>query len=116
MFAILISSFAMAGGFTPGNDDEAQTEICAAMKIDINIVLTSKDGCKFHVVGNVSWSGNFTGTVTVSGGGDCPDGEYTFGISDPGGNIEIYGDATAVKMLREDEQLLGDLIAVLTDR
>lgn len=50
----------------------------------VNIKLKSKDGCTFHIVGNVSltWTGgfdNFSGTVSISGEG-CNGGTYTFGL------------------------------------
>ena len=52
----------------------------------------SDDGCKFTIDGTISTSwGTFTGfsgTISISGGGDCPDGSWNFGMI-------IYDDNTS---------------------
>lgn len=91
------------------------TEKCERLdnaKRDVNITLISKEGCKFHIKGDVSlWSMSFTGTVSASGEPPCPNDTWTFGIANPGGggNIEISGDNEIVSILSEDPDLVIQL-------
>src|ERR1051325_7488439 len=53
-------------------------------KIHVDFTVTSTGGCSFHIVGDLCysiWSGHvscFTGTVTASGSGGCPNGTWNF--------------------------------------
>lgn len=76
---ILLTSFALSPSSIPA-------------KKSIDITLTSGEGCTVHIVGTVSFRvipleiTNFTGTVSMSGPGDCPNGTLTFSnqaIDDP---------------------------------
>lgn len=65
-------------------------------KKHINHTITSNEGCKFHIVGDVEFTiippsfTNFKGTITMSGSGKCPNGKVTFGVANPNG--ENSGD------------------------
>ncbi len=62
------------------------------MKVKVNTVITSKEGCLIRIVGTVSYTlvppeiTEFSGTVTLSGAGDCPQGTLSFAIAPPNGN------------------------------
>jgi|GEM_PF-5291345 len=64
------------------------------MKVHIDSTFTSVEGCRIQIVGDldvsVSFWGDvtingFSGTVTISGGGDCPNGTLSFGLAPSGG-------------------------------
>jgi len=91
--------------------------------VPIDIHLTSKDGCEFHILGEYSyWGGGFTGTVTASGSGDCPNGTWTFGlvINDDGngpGNVggrgygmKIVGNNPFIFALKQDHKMRKGLV------
>ena len=75
----------------------------------VDMWLTSKEGCKFHIVGDVSWGGSFSGTVTGTSGEPCPNGEWTFGIAAPGGNIQISGDEEIVDFLHGEPGMVREM-------
>lgn len=81
-------------------------------RVKIKITLKSKDGCKFVIDGDYNtWKGTFTGTVTASGPNGCPNGTYTFGlIIHDNGSTDIFGDKEFTSILKEDKQLLSELI------
>lgn len=62
------------------------------MKKQINVSITSIEGCLINIVGTVDYSlippeiTGFNGTVTISGGGDCPNVTLTFGLAPSGGS------------------------------
>lgn len=84
-------------------------------KIHIDITLTSKDGCKFHIVGNYNtWTGNFTGNVYASGKSGCPQGTFSFGlVVHDDGSAEMYGDREIISVFGGDPQMLVDFVAYL---
>ena len=63
-----------------------------AKELPVDITVTTSEGCQFHIVGTAdvtiaipfrnSTINAFTGTITMSGPGDCPQGEFnvTFGM------------------------------------
>ncbi|TMM32433.1 hypothetical protein FDT66_02925 [Polaribacter aestuariivivens] len=59
------------------------------MKSKVNFEWKSNDGCKFRIIGTIDYSvgfsgvsiNDFTGSVEVSGGGDCGNRKYTFGLA-----------------------------------
>jgi len=100
-----------------------------ASALNIDITLTSKDGCKFRIQGelDLTWTGGFEGfigKVTVSGGGDCPNGTWTFGmISDnPGGGngsvdpprngraFRFIGNNPFIEIIKKEPQTLNKMI------
>jgi hypothetical protein len=96
------------------------TNKMSTMYIGINITLTSSGGCKFNVVGNYnSWTGDFVGSVTCSGGADCPQGKYTFSIMAPttnNGNTTIKyisSDAKVISTFQGDPKMEKELITFL---
>ncbi len=88
------------------------SKVNSLKKIKINITLKSKEGCKFVIKGDYNtWTGTFTGTVTASGPGDCPEGTFTFGlVIHDDGSSDIRGDNEFTSILKEDKELLSDLI------
>jgi hypothetical protein len=59
---------------------------------NVDASITSKEGCLIHIVGNVEYSlippaiTGFSGTITISGSGDCPNTSLTFGMAPPHGS------------------------------
>ncbi|MEL6695308.1 MAG: hypothetical protein AAF135_01855 [Bacteroidota bacterium] len=55
-------------------------------KRHVDITLTSNEGCLLHIEGDITYTilppniTGFSGSVTVSGEGDCPNGKVTFGL------------------------------------
>ena len=84
-------------------------------KIHIDITLTSKSGCKFHIVGNYNtWTGNFTGNVYASGSSPCPHGTYTFGLAvQDDGTGQMSGDDAIIQVFKSDPDMLAGFIAYL---
>ncbi len=92
--------------------------------LNIDITLTSKDGCEFHITGelDLTWTGGFegfTGTVTASGGEGCPNGTWVFGmiINNPGGDdpinvneIRFIGTNPLIDVLKNEPKTLTKLI------
>lgn len=89
--------------------------------LDINITLTSLDGCKFHIVGELelSWTGGFegfTGTVTASGGDGCANGTWEFGMNvavnedHHGQAYRFRGNSPLVDILKDEPETLRKLI------
>ena len=95
----------------------------------VDITLTSNDGCKFHIVGEVevSWTGgfeSFSGTVTASGDGPCPNGTWTFGMTvvpDPNGENErltgykFSGNCPLIDILLSEPETLNELIRLFKE-
>lgn len=84
-------------------------------KIGVDMYITSKNGCKFHIVGNYNtWTNTFTGYVTASGPGDCPHGTWYFGmIVSDNGNVSFQGDNPFIDILNSDDQFLNEFISSL---
>jgi hypothetical protein len=99
-----------------------------ASAINIDITLTSVDGCRFRIQGelDLTWTGgfeSFTGTVTASGGEGCLNGTWEFGMviddnNGPGSNPDIggtkayrfNGNAPLIDILKNEPQTLHKMI------
>jgi hypothetical protein len=93
------------------NQQEFQLFSNKCSKVSINVTLTSDSGCEFAIVGNYNgWTGVFTGSVTASGGGDCPNGKWTFSVVNIDDDPVVVGDNPFVKALQTEPQLLADLV------
>lgn len=86
-------------------------------KIKVDITITSKEGCKFRVKGEVEysiWNGfeSFTGTITASGGDGCPTGTWVFGMATNPNNdgYIFYGENPFVKILKDEPKTLSKLV------
>lgn len=108
-FSNSINSFESANQIT----DDFKT--VSVKKIGIDIWLTSKKGCKFHVVGNYNtWTGTFTGSVACSGPGDCPHDTWVFGmVIYDNGETTLYGENAFIDELKSDPDLLNELVRYL---
>lgn len=114
LFSTPVVSFTETNLFEISN----KSKTISKSKIDINITLTSKEGCKFKIVGTYnSWTGVFKGTVTASGPNGCANGKWTFGLAHPNngsnGNqnfddkeIIIIGRNPFTDELRNDPEML----------
>ncbi|AEA45276.1 hypothetical protein [Fluviicola taffensis] len=97
------------------NRTNSSYDINNKKKIHIDITLTSKNGCKFHIVGNYnSWTGNFTGNVYASGKNGCPEGTFTFGLAvHDDGTSEMFGSRAIIGVFQSDRDMLEDFVAYL---
>ena len=118
LFVLLVSStYSTCFAETVEQTSIMRDDITApTLRIHIDITLTSKDGCKFHIVGDYNtWTGSFNGSVTASGDGDCPNGTWTFGlvIPDDDGEIQLIGENPFIDILKEDSDLLTKLVETI---
>ncbi len=116
------SLLAFGNSFEANQVSSSDFELCSETEADskrvrIDMWLTSAEGCKFHIVGDFSaWSFTFTGTVTGTGGAaGCPEGTWTFGLvtNNGDGEIEIHGSNPFVDILKEDKDLLLELVRLI---
>lgn len=85
------------------------------LKIGVDMWMTSKSGCKFHIVGNYNtWSGAFSGSVTASGPDDCPHGSWQFGMVISGnGEAIMSGTNPFIDELKSDDDMLNEFVRYL---
>ncbi|MNK09842.1 hypothetical protein D3C87_278240 [compost metagenome] len=118
MKILFISLFLLGSGATPmasAGLNRVNSYKTNQKRVHIDITLTSKEGCKFRIVGNYNtWTGNFTGTVTASGKDGCPKGTFTFGLAvQDDGTANLYGDKLIVKVFKSDPDMLEGFITYL---
>lgn len=119
MKIVFISLFLLGSGTTLLASVDLYRVNCSSgtnqKRIHIDITLTSKEGCKFRIVGNYNtWTGSFTGTLTVSGKNGCPNGTFSFGLTvHADGTTDLYGDKLVVKVFKSDPDLLEGFISYL---
>ena len=82
--------------------------------VHVNYTLTSTGGCTVHIVGDVTFSiippsfDGFSGTVSISGGKNCPNGSMTFAARV---SCDEYGNVTGIDWGME----AGDILSLLTE-
>lgn len=88
-----------------------KSELALEKGRDIDFWVTSKEGCRFHVVGEASLlSLSFSGSVTGTSEPPCPNGTWTFELSAQGGGpIQVGGDVEIVKYLNRSPDLVHNI-------
>lgn len=109
--------FVSLGSLTAAStiDNSVKTEKKTKTGFHIDRTFTSRNGCKFHVVGDASWSGGFTGTITISGRKGCPEGTYHFDFApNPNDNDCTLtmedGDKVAFAAIQDDPTMECEMV------